>query len=124
MIDKKKCAKWCGAGCTVAQYEKARRLSVHAAVALGAGWRPRPFENMGWHGVAVSKCGRIKVHIHTALLGPPNYTAFFGEKGPGGRWVASSKTPRAAVRKVIAQAKADLARIQAALTGLPEVPGA
>ncbi len=74
---------------------------------LGNDFIPRVFENMGWFGRAVSKCGRFRVYggrnlpaAYMALLGPAN--------SGGGRWVGKGDTPLAAVTDVLATLVEDI----------------
>lgn len=115
----RRCAEWCGRGCTKAEHDKAVRIARALVRQLGPGWRPRVWENLGWHSEAVSRCGRITVHQLQFPKGQVHHTAYLGEPGcGGGRWVESSSDPRVAVSSVIAAARRDLARIGAVLKGL------
>ena len=117
------CAPWCGFNCTWAAYKAAKKAGAALAKRLGKGWAVRIWENGNWHYSATSPCGRIKVHanIDRNRKRPKvmDYTAFLGEpESCGGRWAEHGKTPRAAVRNVVAVARADLARIEASISGL------
>lgn len=117
---KLRCADWCGAGCTEAQYQRARRNGAALAKRLGKGWTFQVHENLGWHYKAVSPCGRLKV-LETLNAGPfpRGYTALLGEPDMvGGQWAEHGKTAKAAVRRVVAVAQADLSRIAAMIKGL------
>jgi hypothetical protein len=106
----RRCARWCGRGCTQAEYEKAKKLSNEITAKLGAKWRPHTWENLGWHSGSVSVCGRLNVY--------PSYgafSAFLGEPGKGGRWVGRGRTPRSAVRNVVAMAVLELRELQVLL---------
>jgi hypothetical protein len=70
---------------------------------------------MGWFAYAVSPCGRIEVRIHTYLVGPKSYSAFFAD----GRWYSTSQNPELAVHQVIQQAKHELKKIGAYFKKLP-----
>ena len=111
----KRCAKWCGSGCTEEAYQKARRGGAALAKQLGKGWKPRVWENMGWHFAAVSSCGRLEVHSH----GGRSFTAYLGEADqPGGRWAEHGKTPKAAVKATVREGKRELAEVAALVEGL------
>ncbi len=43
------CADWCGCGCTWAEYNQACNEAAALAKRLGSGWKPRVWENGGWH---------------------------------------------------------------------------
>ena len=103
-----KCAAWCGRGCTLGEYRVAVVAARRLAARLGPGWKVDVFENMGWHFSVVSRCDRMKVHQDGGT-----FTAYFGEPGPGGRWVAAAKTPRRAVARVVRAARRDLRRLKA-----------
>lgn len=88
----------------MAEYEAARLAGKSLAKTLGRGWTWKVWENLGWHYKAISPCGRIKVTSHNC--------AFLGDPGSsGGRWAEHGRTPKSAVRNVIAAAKKDLAKI-------------
>lgn len=79
---------------------------------LGKGWKPRVWENLGWHYNAVSLDGRLKVH-------PPRsrrdvYGAFLGRADSlGGWWAEHARTAKAAIRKVLQRALAEQAEVTA-----------
>ncbi len=115
------CEPWCGANCTKVQYDRAVLLAHHAAEVLGYGWKSSLSHNMGWYASAVSPCGRIKVSVHD-YRGKISYTAFLGQaEEPGGRYAEHGSTAKAAVRKVMKVAVADLKSIGALIEGLPIV---
>jgi len=119
------CAPACGCGCTHAAFLKANadaaRLCAELDRTTAKGWTPRVWENCGWHHSAISACGRIKVHPFGD--GSRGATAFLGAAdSPGGKWAEQGKTPAAAVRKVIDQAKKELAGYGALLTGIQASP--
>lgn len=122
-VSEKMCAPWCGRGCTRAEHDRAKRRGKALAKSLGRGWTVRVWENLGWHYAAHSPCGRIKVHesrIKTSgrQMTEP-FTAFLGEATTvGGRWAAHGRTPQEAVAAVIAQARAELEKIQALVEGI------
>jgi hypothetical protein len=73
---------------------------------LGAGWRLRVHEDLGWHWEVIDATGCLSV-------GPcgDEYMAFLGEgtpRTPGGRWVGHGKTARKAIVDAIRQAKREL----------------
>ncbi len=110
------CSPGCGMGCTHAAFldahTNAKALCATLNRTSGEGWTPHVWENLGWHYCAHSVCGRIKVHPETCPPkgGPRYYHAFLGEAGSaGGRWVEDSKTASAAVRKVIAAFREEMA---------------
>lgn len=102
---RRRCAKWCGRGCTEGEYRAAQLAGRRLAERLGPGWTYEVHENLGWHYRAISPCGRIKV-----IGGGRHYTAFLGAAGePGGTWAESGSTPRLAVIAVVHVARAAVA---------------
>lgn len=88
------CAPACGRGCTKAEYDEACRRARALARVLGRGWKPRVWENLGWHYNAVR--GTLKVSPD----GGSGYIAFLGEEAsPGGYWTGQGQTPRAAAQE-------------------------
>lgn len=130
----KYCAPWCGAGCTWAAYQLAKRRARALAKHMGKGWTFRVHENMGWHYNVISPCRRISLHEYwsgvdkdagivdkLAKLVPNHYSAFLGEVDSGtGRWVGDGATPEEAVRDAVARGEDNLAKIGALITGLEE----
>lgn len=53
------CSSACGGGCTKKAHEKAVRESDKLAKTLGKGWKPRVWENLGWHWQVIK--GNIEV---------------------------------------------------------------
>lgn len=79
-------------------YQEALKNAQALAERLGPKWKPDVWENLGWHYRALSSDGTIKVHQDRPT--EKCFNAYFGEVGPGGWWVESARTPRAAVVKV------------------------
>lgn len=114
-----RCAPWCGFGCTEKDYQDAQARGTILVQRLGEGWTVRVVENMGWHASAVSPCGRIRVSGSQMPLDHAWYTAFLNNTGElGGRWAEGARTPKAAVRKVVKVAKAEVAELGAIIEGL------
>lgn len=88
-----KCAKWCGRGCTKAEYERARKAAHKLCAKLGTGWLPRVWENLGWHYAAEKHF----VSIHEQHYAPDktaSYTVFFNAEK---QFVAQGNDPIAAM---------------------------
>jgi hypothetical protein len=112
------CAPACGHGCTYQEYERAQISAKTLCENLGPGWKPKVWENMGWHFQAISSCGRLEVHTNGLLS--RSFCAFIGESGSSeGRWVGHGSTPKAAVTAVKSKARAELDYIAGLLDGLP-----
>ena len=97
--------------------EQATRKAAALVKRLGAGWTPEVWENLGWCYSAASPCDRVWVSqsgetSFLALLGDPE------EHRHAGIWSANGKTPKAAVKAVVAQGRAALQRYERLLAGL------
>lgn len=100
-----RCDRTCGRGCTAAEYRDALRTARRLAARLGPGWRARVGHNLGYHPGATNRRLGLYVfpgHGYHALLGPEAASCC------AGTWGASARTPEAAVRKVVAKARAVL----------------
>ena len=106
---KKKCAKWCGGGCTQAQYDAAIVAAKVLSTSLGYGWKPRVWENLGWHYCAVSRNGFVKVHpfFDWRVKKVTSYTAFIGDIVGGGRYTGDGDTPEKAIAAAELEARKD-----------------
>lgn len=92
----RKCARWCGRGCTWGEYRAALAKAQRMVKLLGGTrvWRARAHENLGWHSSAVSRDRRLYVtesHGH--------WYCFVGDgKSLGaGIVVGNGRTPHGAV---------------------------
>lgn len=43
------CSPWCGGGCTYEAFQRATAKAAELCARLGDGWKPRVWENLGWH---------------------------------------------------------------------------
>lgn len=113
------CSPACGFNCTWEQYQLVKTQATSLAAGMGRGWKTKVWENTRWHYCVISPCGRIKLHPYHDLDGKTTgCTAFLGEPGSGGGpWAEHGRTPQTAMRKVIREAKVELARIGATLQG-------
>jgi len=110
-----RCAPFCGGKCTQAAFELATSRADALCKRLGKGWKPRVWENLGWHCSVIGMSGHMKVHINTrggtthAVSTVYGYTAFLSPdaEGVGGRWAESGKTPEAAIRNTVAVMQAE-----------------
>jgi hypothetical protein len=116
------CAPACGANCTLAAFNLATARADVLCARLGHGWRPRVWENLGWHYCAVSSCGRWKVHAHHDHKTRVSYSAFLGDDGPGGLWAESGETPEAAMRNTWAAAEQRIEQFVSFLTAEAWLP--
>ena len=111
------CAPACGAGCTVEQHRIAENAAAELVselqrLGIGEGWKPLVWENLGWHARAVDATGRMAVHCNRTK----SYTALLGGLD-GARWAEDGRTPRAALRNVLATARAQKQYIDSLLQG-------
>lgn len=64
------CSPACGRGCTRAEFDRATRAADALARKLGGGFRPRVWENLGWHYAAelgrTATYRRALVEVHPA----------------------------------------------------------
>ena len=107
------CSPGCGRGCTLAEYQKARRNADALAKRLGENWKPSVHENLGWYFRARSLDGLLEV----SESGPRHFwctTTSVIEK----QFHASATTPRKAVEAVLKQMDEVVAIIQTIRTNV------
>jgi hypothetical protein len=103
------CSPACGAGCTTAAFDEATKAADALAVSLGDGWKPRVWENLGWHYSAVSTCGRWKVYPSFWNGKVEGYHALLGDADSlGGRWIKRGATPQEAIENTRNTARKDI----------------
>lgn len=54
------CSPWCGAKCTKAAFEDSTAKADALCAQMGAGWKPRVWENMGWYYSIQKGCVTIR----------------------------------------------------------------
>lgn len=54
------CSDACGHGCTLTAFKRARIAADGLAAAMGKGWAPVVWENMGWHFRAVKDVSDVR----------------------------------------------------------------
>ena len=97
------CSPACGMGCTEAAHCKAVNESKALAKRMGKGWRPKVWENLGWHYVVQKgKPDGIFGNGHIEIT-PPSvpgdiYTAWI-QTHP--QFIVSHKDPKIALSKAI-----------------------
>ena len=99
------CAPACGAGCTYAAFLKATRLAALMAAKLGTRWKPRVWENMGWHYSAVATfADGSRAEIYPGSRpGERPWCSLHAGGERGRQFHANGRTPRAALMAVVAQ---------------------
>lgn len=111
------CSPACGMGCSRADYEKAVKESAKLAAALGPRFKPRVWENLGWHYSADSgRCwdgfrALASVHKNSRY----SYTAFLNTAT---QFLGDGRSPQAALRKAVRAAKAHIAALRLDLAKL------
>lgn len=107
------CAPACGCNCRYSEYVKAclgaERLAARLTNKLGKKWRPRVWENMGWHFEAVSWRGCIQVKEDhkwpDRRFSHPTFTAYVRNFPGNALFTGEGKTPEAAVEDARAEAR-------------------
>ncbi len=107
------CSPLCGGGCTHVAFENATRQAKVFARIMGKGFKPRVWENLGWHWEIKSKCERLSISSSNgeSFLAMLNTTP-----NSGGRWIAYATTPKLAAKRVLKLAKQELNEINETLT--------
>lgn len=103
------CSPACGGGCTHAAFTKATRSAQALAERLGPKWKPRVWENLGWHFSAASDVG--EVHDHGSNLGARRFWADL--KADGSQFEAEGSTPEVAIENAIRPARELMKAIEA-----------
>lgn len=90
------CSPSCGRGCTIHEYEQAVQEAESMAYSLGKPFKPRVWENLGWHASADAEleCGTF-VSVYTgyhALIGSHQHAGW--SQGCGD----TKETPQQALR--------------------------
>ncbi len=99
------CAPACGRGCTHKEYLEARAAAAKLCKLLGPAWKPRIWENLGWH-------YEVRLATMTVYTATPGYYHAFYEAGQ--QFTATAGDPRVAVVEAYAQAQELVARTMAA----------
>lgn len=94
------CAKACGHGCTLEDFERARALAIVTAKRMGAGWTWRVWENLGWHCKVFDASGYIAIHPPRSVDERGHFHVMIDDEpfGGAGRWSAFDPDPRCALR--------------------------
>lgn len=103
------CSRGCGRLCTFAEYQRAVAVADKLARTMGRGWKPKVWENLGWHASASDAAGVVRVYtvFSRGAGGPMKYHCLVGENGSGrAEWTPSTgrsftdplKAARAAVQ--------------------------
>jgi hypothetical protein len=93
------CSPACGRGCTKAEHDEAVRKGNALCKRLGKGWKPRIWENLGWHFMAE------KGDMSVSDYGTNAWANLHSESRQFPQHHATAKTPEKAVEKVLAEAR-------------------
>jgi hypothetical protein len=109
------CSPACGSGCTWEEYQTANKQAAVMVKSCGPAFRPKVFENMGWHATAElsgtkNRSKGMTVHRN----GTKSCTAYFHD----GNFVGRGRTGEAAVKAVVKQAIRMSKAIHATLAAL------
>lgn len=104
------CSPNCGGGCTWKAYQDAvRKANKLVKMLKGEGWKPRVWENCGWHFMAHS--GTVQVYDGRFMNGPQVYhcmisdhSDFPGLMGGSSLWTSRSAFLHKDPNKVVARA--------------------
>lgn len=102
------CSPACGGGCTWAAFQEATGNADALAKRIGGGWKPRVWENLGWHYSVTSPNNYVKMH---PKVYPPDrrtrYLAFFGwPEGPGGNFTTNGTDFKKVLAAGLSEARA------------------
>lgn len=111
------CSPACGAGCTKAAHDAAQRKAKALARRMGPGFKPRVWENLGWHYSAergrAADNHRALAHVDPSPSGI--YTAFLNTTP---QFVFSDRNPLVAYQKCLDGAEAHTKAMRAQLRTL------
>lgn len=100
------CSPACGGKCRHADYLKAKETAAYMVKALGSGWRPRVWENLGWHAAAITVKGDFRVFPYREGGGYHSILA--------GHYSGTGRTPLVAARSAALKMKAAVTALEAA----------
>lgn len=97
------CSPACGGRCTWAAFQKAKRAAAALQKALGPGWEPRVWENLGWY-YCVNATGKS---LSVYPVSDRRYHANWY-----GWWIGDGSTPQSAIAAAVEEAKPALAQFR------------
>ncbi|HEY4530112.1 MAG TPA: hypothetical protein VIG97_07265, partial [Luteimonas sp.] len=117
------CSPGCGMRCKRAAFDAATEQAAALAAKLGPAWKPKVWENLGWHyavqlgeGLAFHEDGCITVN-------PRGAGDFWVSANLGGRqFLAEGADPAAAVAEALGRARAAAQSMMAAIAAVEGVP--
>lgn len=107
------CSPRCGGRCKHSDFLKVTEMAKALALELGSGWKPRVWENLGWHASAEHRTVNAAVHPNVYNGKVESHTLYFNDAVPqvciSSRDTDPPMTPRQLVATGIAQAKENAA---------------
>lgn len=92
------CSPGCGARCTKDAHDEARRNAALLVSAMGPGWKPRVWENLGWHFEARLDSSEVECHVMPPNRNRDRYTCFLNTNP---QFVVMAGTPNEAVAEAL-----------------------
>jgi hypothetical protein len=99
-----------GLRCTVSAYRKANDKAKRLAAALGKRWRPRVWENLGWHYSADLQAGDVSISVYHH--GPSRYWASLMANR---QFQGEGASPMVAVKEALAKLGSDVSFLTKAM---------
>lgn len=92
------CSPGCGFKCTKAAHDEAQRNAALLAFALGPGWKPRVWENLGWHFKASLDSTEVECHVTPPTKNCDQYTCYLNTNP---QFVVKADTPNEVVTEAL-----------------------
>ena len=104
------CSSACGFDCTYAEFQIATQKAKALAKKMGSDWKPRVWENLGWHYSTISKVG-------SASVSGSGFTTLY----VGGKqfFTTNRKNPVRAYKTLLIEVERFLKKVQVDLAKLP-----
>lgn len=111
------CAPRCGLRCKWIWYENACASANDLCKALGEGWKPRVWENLGWYYTVSRGKFTVSEHKHDGAV---TFSCSFDSNAKQ-YYVTCASSAREAVAEAIAEARADIRQLERELAVLETV---
>ena len=115
------CSPACGGRCTREAFEISTQRAKALCRRMGSGWKPKVWENLGWHYKVVSPCNRMTIcGIHYGAADECYYVTLGRPNETGIRWTENEphNDPKALVKKIVAKVKQEIKDMQVMIEGL------
>lgn len=103
------CSPACGCGCRLDDHNKAVDRAAKLTASLRGDWRPRVWENMGWHGEAIFE---NEEHDFIIKVSESRGGIYWCHLNAPKQIVAESNDPQAAVDTAIAEYKLHIEKMK------------